>query len=195
MAYASRFHPLLVALHWLLAMLIIAALALGNLVMIRLPNTDPMKFEALRFHMSGGILIGISMLVRLGVRSRTRHPASAATRNPALDRLAWLSHRMLYLLVFAMVFSGGAMALQSGLPAVVFGNNGNLPADFWIYPARSVHYLVSRLLMALIAVHVAGALYHTLILKDGLLQRMWFGTRVAARDMTPDPSAVRKAGG
>jgi cytochrome b561 len=33
MAYASRFHPLLVALHWLLAMLIIAALALGNLVL------------------------------------------------------------------------------------------------------------------------------------------------------------------
>ena len=43
MTLVSRYHPLLVALHWILAMLIIAALALGALVMVKIPNTDPMK--------------------------------------------------------------------------------------------------------------------------------------------------------
>jgi cytochrome b561 len=39
--------------------LIIAALALGALVMLRIPNSDPMKIEALRSHMEGGIGRGI----------------------------------------------------------------------------------------------------------------------------------------
>ena len=57
MQRASRCHPLLVAIHWLLAFLIVAALALGALVVVKIPNTDPMKLEALRGHMSGGALI------------------------------------------------------------------------------------------------------------------------------------------
>jgi cytochrome b561 len=47
----------------------------------------------------------------------------------------------------------------------------------WAFPVRSVHYAISRLLMALIALHVSGALYHTSIRRDGLLRRMWFGRR------------------
>jgi cytochrome b561 len=61
-----------------------------------------------------------------------------------------------------------------------------LPADFWVYPVRRVHYAVSRLLMVLIALHVSGALYHTIIRRDGLLRRMWFGVRApAAADRMP----------
>ena len=77
-----------------------------------------------------------------------------------------------------MAGSGIVMALQTGLPTIVFGGGGALPVDFWVFPVRTVHYLFSRLLMALIALHVTGALYHTLILKDGLLKRMFFGRRV-----------------
>lgn len=178
MAQVSRYHPLLVTLHWLLAVLIIAALALGALVMAPLPNDDPMKLEALRSHMVGGVLILLLMLVRLFVRARTRHPSAAPTGNPALDRLAWASHRLFYVAVLGMAGSGLFMALQTSLPAILFGGDGVLPADFWVFPIRTVHYLFSRLLMALIALHVAGALYHTLILKDGLLRRMFFGRRV-----------------
>jgi cytochrome b561 len=54
MTLVSRYHPLLVLLHWILAGLVIAALALGALVMAKIPNTDPMKIEALRSHMIGG---------------------------------------------------------------------------------------------------------------------------------------------
>jgi cytochrome b561 len=185
MARVSRYHPLLVTLHWLLAVLIVAALALATLVMVRIPNTDPSKVEALRSHMVGGTLILLLMLVRILLRARTKHPPAASTGNQALDRLAWASHRLLYVAVVGMAVSGMVMALQTGLPAIVFAGDGVLPADFWDFPIRSVHYLFSRLLMALIALHIAGALYHTLLLKDGLLRRMLFGRRVATETDTP----------
>lgn len=185
MTMVSRYHPLLVALHWILAFLIIAALALGALVMVKIPNTDPMKFEALRSHMIGGTLILVLMLTRLVVRIRTQHPATPSTGNAILDRLAWASHRMLYVAVFGQAISGIYLALQTGLPGIVFGG-GTLPADFWVYPIRTVHYLFSRMLIALIVIHIAGALYHTIFLKDGLLRRMFFGRRViAATDSAP----------
>jgi cytochrome b561 len=176
----SRYHPMLVALHWILAFLIVAALALGAVVMVKIPNTDPMKLEALRSHMTGGLLIALLMLVRLLVRAQTKHPSAASTANPVLDRVAWASHRMFYGVVLGMAGSGIVMALQSNLPAIVFTGQGSLPPDFWVFPIRSVHYLLSRVLMALIALHIAGALYHTPILKDGLLRRMFFGRRTFA---------------
>jgi cytochrome b561 len=184
MTLVSRYHPLLVALHWILAVLIIAALALGALVMVKIPNTDPMKFEALRSHMIGGTLILVLMLVRLVVRIRTEHPALPSAGHPLLDRLAWASHRLLYVAALGQAISGLFMALQTGLPAILFGG-GTLPADFWVYPIRTVHYLFSRMLMVLIALHIAGALYHTLLLKDGLLRRMFFGRRVVKADGAP----------
>jgi cytochrome b561 len=188
MTLVSRYHPLLVLLHWILAALVIAALALGALVMARIPNTDPMKFEALRSHMIGGTLILVLMLVRLVVRFRTPHPAPASAGHPLLDRVAWASHRLLYIAAIGMPLSGLVLALQSHLPWILFGE-GKLPADFWVYSFRTVHYLFSRVLMALIALHIAGALYHTLVLRDGLLRRMFFGRRVVAANNTKQPAA------
>jgi len=184
MTLVSRYHPLLVALHWILAVLIIAALALGALVIVKIPNTDPMKLEALRSHMIGGCLILVLMLVRLFVRIRTEHPSPPSTGVRALDWVAWLSHRMLYGAVLALATSGLIMALQTGLPGILFGG-GTLPADFWVYPIRTVHYLISRVLMAVIALHIVGALYHTLILRYGLMRRMFFGRRVITKNEFP----------
>jgi len=197
MSQVSRYHPALVILHWLLAVLTIAALVLGALVMVKIPNSDPMKIEALRSHMTGGVLILLLMVVRVIVRMRTTHPAAASTGNWWLDRLAWTSHRMLYVAVLGLAGSGLVMALQTGLPTIVFAGSGALPEDFWAFPIRTVHYLFSRLLMGLIALHLVGALYHTLILKDGLLRRMVFGRRVfaptgPAQALTKPLSEVRR---
>lgn len=81
-------------MHWLLALMIPIALAGGALVLVNIPNTDPMKIDALRQHMSGGILLLVLMLVRLVVRMRTTHPARASSGRSSLDRVAWLSHRL-----------------------------------------------------------------------------------------------------
>ena len=75
---------------------------------------------------------------------------------------------------------GMATALQAGLPEIIFGGSGApLPESFAVYPARLVHGVIATLLMIQVVVHVAGALYHQVVLKDRLLSRMGFGKRQA----------------
>src|SRR5437764_2112445 len=143
MARVSRYHPALVVLHWLLALLIIAALALGALVRVKIPNSSPMKLEALRSHMSGGTAILVLMLIRLVIRARSAHPAPASAGHPILDWLAWASHRLFYVTVIAMAGSGIIMALQTGLFDSVFFGHGKVPSDFWAFRIRGVHYALS----------------------------------------------------
>jgi cytochrome b561 len=177
----SRYHPLLVTLHWLLAFLIIAALALGFFVLAATPNSDPNKIDALRGHMIAGMLLLALMAVRLAVRLMTSHPPRATTGYPLLDRIAPITHYGFYLLILLMAGTGYATALMAGLPDIVFGRSGApLPQDFLIYPTRVAHGYLALLLVAFVALHVLAALYHQLVRKDGLLRRMAYGRRVAA---------------
>jgi cytochrome b561 len=177
MRAVSRYHPALVAIHWILAVLIIADLAIGTGILAHLPNDSPRKLAGLRAHMSAGMLILFLMTLRLGVRSVTARPADAPTGSAVLDRVAWLSHRALYVAVIGLPLSGLALALQAHLPQIVFLGQGRLPTSLWIYPLRYVHLIVARTLIALIALHIAGAAYHVFLRRDGLLRRMWFGRR------------------
>jgi cytochrome b561 len=173
----QRYHKALVVLHWVLAVLLLVALAMGTFQLKTIPNTSPEKIFALRAHMIAGGLILVLMLVRLVVRLRTRHPAPATTGNPLLDRLAPVMHWAMYALVLVMAGSGVAMSVMAGLPAIVFGGSGTLPASFDALPPRAVHGLVAKLLLLAIALHVVAALFHHFIRRDGLLRRMGFGPR------------------
>src|SRR5215470_4571872 len=105
MSQVTRYHPVLVIMHWVLAFLITVSLGLGALILAHLPNSDPMKLAGLRAHMLGGMVILLLMLVRLLVRSVSAHPAPARTGHAPLDRLARVSHRMFYPAVFMMAGS------------------------------------------------------------------------------------------
>lgn len=172
-----RYHPVLVALHWILAFFIIAALYLGATKLAPLPATDPGKIEGLRIHMTGGIVLLTLMLLRLAARNVTTLPPKASAGHPFLDALARISHWALYGAVIAMAAMGVMLAVESGLIGLVFGKTVSVPADLWVYWPRTAHYVISRVLMALIALHISGALFHTFVLKDGLLRRMLFGRR------------------
>lgn len=174
----TRYHPALVALHWLLAALIMLAMTMGTFVLKEIPNTSPDKVGSLRGHMIVGMVIGALMLVRLVTRLRTRRPPHASTGSALLDQLGRAAHAGLYLLVFVMAASGLATAVQAGLPEIVFGGGaGSLPRDFAAYTPRLVHGWIAKALMALVGLHVAGVLFHQFGLKDRLLSRMWFGKR------------------
>ena len=171
-----RYHPVLVVLHWLLALFLIGALIAGRFVLTPQDNADPAKLISFTLHMGLGLTILVLMLVRLGVRLATAHPPRVATGNTLADRLAPLTHWALYAVAIAMAVSGMVMSRQTGLPDAVFGD-GPMPADFHSVAARGVHGLLSLLLMALIALHVAAALWHQVIRRDGVMARMWFGPR------------------
>jgi cytochrome b561 len=173
---STRYHPALVVLHWLLAVLVLFSLAMGFFSLTRLPNDAPLKILALRGHMALGIVILGLMLARFGVRLATRRPPRATTGHSALDRLALPAHYLMYVLVALMAVSGIELALAAGLPAIVFGGSGApLPASFTHYAPRVAHGIVARLLLALIALHVVAALYHQFVRRDGLIARMALG--------------------
>jgi cytochrome b561 len=189
----SKYHPAIVVMHWFVAFAMAQLLIRGPLLMVHIPNSDPAKIGALRAHMIAGILVLAAMTARFILRNTTSLPAPASPRNVHLNRLKKVVLPLLYICVFCQALAGLGMAIQAGLPEILFGGHGRLPADFWVYPLRSVHYVFSRLLMVLIALHVAGAAYHTLMLRDGLLRRMSFGRRtVAATGSSPATTPVGK---
>ena len=174
----TRYHPLLVALHWLLAAMILGGLVAGTFILNATPNSDPFKLISLGMHMSLGMAIGVLMLVRLAVRVFTRKPPHATTGNALLDKLGVLTHWAFYIVVLAMVASGLAIANMAGLPAIVFGGSGaSLPEDFSAFAPRKAHGALATLLMLLVLLHVAAGLWHQYGRKDHIFRRMWFGNR------------------
>jgi len=172
-----RYHSVLVVLHWLLAAGVIFMLLMGTFALNKMPNSAPDKIGALQGHMVVGMAIGVLTLLRLVTRLTTAHPPPASTGNPMLDKLGTLAHWTLYLLVFVMAASGFGTALLAGLPDIVFGGIGSLPADFKGIVPRTVHGIVAKLLMLVIALHIAAALWHQFVRRDGLLSRMRLGPR------------------
>ena len=171
----EKYHPALVALHWLLAALVVFMLVMGAVSLEHIPNSSPEKIFALRGHMVIGMAILALTLVRLAARFSTRKPPPATTGHPLLDRAAVLAHYGLYALVILMAASGLATALSAGLPDIVFSGSGKaLPESFAAYPARTVHGIVGSVLAFLILVHVIAALWHHFVRRDGLLRRMSF---------------------
>jgi cytochrome b561/uncharacterized protein YndB with AHSA1/START domain len=172
----SRYHPLLVTLHWLLAILIVAMLCAGFLLLAAMPNTDPQKIGILLIHMSLGMFILALMVVRFIVRMWTARPAAPTTGHSMLDRIAPSTHYGFYILVFLMAASGLATAILAGLDRSVFQGSGEpLPPSFAVYPTFVAHGYLALLLAGLVILHVLAALYHQFARKDRLFPRMWFG--------------------
>ena len=175
---ANKYHPALVVLHWALAWFILASLAFGFLVLAPLANADTRKLDMLQWHMGLGMAILAAMLVRGVVRWRSARPAPAGVGTPASARAAGWAHVAFYGLVVAMVATGYATALGAKLDEIVFARSGApLPATFDAYPSFVAHGWIASLLAVLIALHVAGALWHWLVRRDGVMRRMGVGGR------------------
>lgn len=172
----NRYHPLLVSLHWLIAVMLILALLGGTFQLQEIPNDAPEKIGALKGHMIFGITLLVLTLVRLAVKVSTSKPPKATTGNSFLDKLGVSVHHGFYLLIILMAGSGIGIAILAGLPDIVFGGSGApLPKDFFEFPPRIGHAIIAKLLMLFVLLHIAGVIYHQFKLRDGLLSRMWFG--------------------
>ena len=86
-------------------------------------------------------------------------------------KAASIVHGLFYVLILAMVASGVAMMVLSGAGEVIITGQGALP-DFDLYAPRQPHGIGAWVLIILIVVHVGAALYHHLVLRDGLIGRM-----------------------
>jgi cytochrome b561 len=191
-ALASRYQPVLVALHWMLALIIIGLLYLGFFVLANMPNSDPKKLDILGWHMTGGMFVLVLMIPRFIIRMWSARPAKATAGSPLIDRLASSVHYTFYGIVFLMIITGWSIGrlIRSGF------HGKPLPHTFATLPAFQVHAVVAMLLAVMIAGHIVAALYHQFVLKDGILRRMWFGQRtiVPAENMDrSDHRPLRRA--
>jgi cytochrome b561 len=185
MKQVTRYHPLLVALHWLLAFLIIASLFAGFFLLEQMPNSDPQKIRVLLVHMVIGMGILALMVVRFVIRMLTSHPEPATTGYAFLDRLAPVTHYGFYVLVVLMVATGYATAILAGLNRIVFQHSGEpLPESFEAYPTFIAHGFIAFVLAGFVVLHVLAALYHQFVRRDRLFRRIWFGRR-APRPAAP----------
>lgn len=172
----SRYHPVHVALHWLMFLLVIMMLGIGKFVMPGVPVDNPQKPFMLQVHAYIGMFITILLVVRLIILFTTKRPAPADAGNAFLNFVARAVHFLLYFLLIGMAVSGLGMFQQANLPAI-FSGQAPYPQDFFVYLPRFGHGLTSTVLLSLIVLHVGAALYHQFIRKDNLLSRMWFGKR------------------
>lgn len=170
-AAGGRYDALARALHWTMALLIALAFALGLAV-----DEFPKASEALVVQVH--VLIGASLVVLLGLRViwRLSHGAPPPPpASPLMTRMAHLGHLALYILMAATLAAGLATLFLRGqaIDAGIFSIPSPFPANRALArSAKEVHETLSFVLIGLSAAHVAAALWHQFVLRDGTLARM-----------------------
>jgi cytochrome b561 len=177
MSPSDRYTPTAIALHWIIALAVIAQFTWGW-VMQSIPKQPPgLRADAFNMHKSIGLTILALMMLR--ALWRWRHPAPPLPAMPAWQaRVARSNHLVIYLCLFLMPLAGYLGSVFSGYPVKYFGVT--LPAWGWkdeaVKNAMSIaHFAVSWVLLAAVALHVAAALKHWLWDRDGLVARMGLG--------------------
>lgn len=163
-----------IGFHWIIAILVIALLAVGLVMTDMKPGPDMFKIYAT--HKSLGIVVLSLAVLRLLWKLINPHLAALPSHQMWEKVLAKLAHLFLYFALIAMPISGWIMSSAKGFPVSVFGwftlPDLVAPDKDLAKAANEFHELIAYALIGVIGLHVAGALKHHLIDKDGTLRRM-----------------------
>lgn len=174
MKQANRYHPVQIMLHSLMALLMVCTFAFGKYVH-SLP-LSPAKFQLISYHKWAGMAVLALVVVRILVRLAKGAPALPASMSPAARLVAHAGHLLLYVLMVAIPLSGWLMSSAYGIPVVMFGLwqvPDLIAANPELAPQLGqLHGALNTLLLLVVLGHVAAALKHHFIDKDGLLSRM-----------------------
>ena len=173
-----RYTLLAIALHWLLALALLGVFSVG-LYMSGL-SFSPQKLRLISWHKWAGITILLLSALRLAWRLAHRPPPLPEPVRAAMP--VWQqaahhgTHALMYALFFVVPLLGWAYSSAAGVPVVLFGVlplPDLLPADEALAEfVKPTHAVAAYALAALAVLHVAAALKHQLIDRDGLLARM-----------------------
>lgn len=167
-----RFTPLQRALHWTMAICILTMLFVG---VGMVATIKPGYLKLVSFHKLLGIVILLLALLRLIVRWRYGAPPLPSDMPPPMKLAARLSHIVLYVLMIAMPLIGWGMLSAAEYPVIVAGIQ--LPALVPPDPALhavlwNAHRALAFCFFALILGHLAAALFHALVRRDGVFDAM-----------------------
>lgn len=191
----NRYTKIAILLHWLIALSIFGMFALGWF-MSELPKEAPKQIaydlfdwgvytwelakEAsprafyFNLHKSIGVTILALIVIRILWRITHKPPAMLTSYKAWEKKAATGAHHLLYLLMFALPVSGLIMTVASkyglkwfGIKMIAGTDNKALREIF-----MPTHEIVGIILLAIIAIHIIGALKHKFIDKDDTMKRM-----------------------
>lgn len=161
-------------LHWAVVALLIAQFIVAWTMPSMRRGTQPDTLISL--HFSFGTLIALVAALRLGWRMGHGAPGPVDGLPSWQVNSARVVHGLLYALLFAVPILGWINASWRGMTVKLFGLE--LPkliatrAPGWNWTGDVHGLLANYVLLALVGLHVAAALYHRFICRDGVLQRM-----------------------
>ncbi|MBS0506351.1 MAG: cytochrome b [Proteobacteria bacterium] len=176
--HPARYGAIAMALHWVLGLAIVVMLVVGW-YMTGLPFS-PQRLKLYNWHKWAGVAVLALSVLRLAWRLMRRPPALPARMLAAMPR--WQqrahhgTHHLMYVLFFLVPLLGWAYSSAAGFPIVFLGLLP-LPDFVPVSPAladalKPLHGLAAYALALLVVLHVAAALKHQLIDRDGLMARM-----------------------
>ena len=173
-AGSERYARPIIALHWLIAIGIIAMLCIG-FYMVGLPRGLPFKSDLINFHKSLGITVFLLVLIRILVRLAYGRPPLPPMRTWQ-RAAASITQALLYAGMVAMPLTGYLGSSFNKFGTKFWGMA--LPQWGWDdKPLRQIffgiHEYLAWIMAALVILHFLGAMKHHLIDRDGLLRRMW----------------------
>jgi cytochrome b561 len=168
----TQYSKRMVIVHWLTLALLIVAWYLGDSLG---DATDESKATLAGYivHMAVGGTVLLLMFFRFYFRRTDGIPAPVG--NTPMDKLAKGVHYLLYTVLFLLPLSGIMTVIKSTTgKALLAGDASLLPKEHGYHNvfAHTVHELLVNVLIALVVIHILGAIKHQFIMKDGLMERM-----------------------
>jgi cytochrome b561 len=161
-------------LHWTVVVLLIAQFIFAW-TMPEIKRNTPVT-TLISLHFTFGVIILAVAALRLLWRLTHAEPPPEDGMPPWQLQTARIVHGLLYLLLFVVPILGWINASYRGMPIVMFGLE--LPnliarrAAGWGWTGDVHSVLAQYGMLALVGLHVAAALYHHFLRRDGVLQRM-----------------------
>ena len=170
-----RYDRVAIWLHWGIGVLLLAEIAFGLLLDEIAPRGTPARAGVINLHKSFGIVLGVLIVVRIVWRLGHAPPPWPATMSARRQRAANLGHVALYVCMVVAPLAGylgsnfskhGVRFLGVAIPP--WGPDWPAAYAFLV----GVHDASTYLLLALVIGHVAMALRHGLVERDGIFARI-----------------------
>ena len=174
-----EYSPLSKWIHWITALCVLAIIP-GGILMTHMEE-GPLQDRIFDLHRSFGVVVFALAVIRVAARKTFGTPAPHESLTPFERRASVAVHHSLLALIFVMPLLGWLMTSAYRVDVSVFGLftlPHLMPKSEPIYDALSAaHGWLGYLMAALILSHIGGAIMHTFIKRDGVLQRMLPGAR------------------
>jgi cytochrome b561 len=171
-------------LHWTMAAMVLTMLCIGVAMVVSLANYHAL----ISIHRPLGIAILALVVVRFVNRQLTTLPPFPDTMSRAERRVAHWSELTMYGLMFALPLVGWGMLSAARYPIVLYAPLHLpfiLPHNAMLHAVlRKAHTILAYLFFLTFVAHFGAILFHTLIVRDGILERMapWNDRRRQRRD-------------